>query len=313
MLQFNTMRKLIGFLIILFLPAIITYVVLNAILPKNNDIVSPLIPENSPTKSPGNITTLFNTSSKKDPEVLKKKIKEMVGTTWANYSVLVKDMNGSFVMSLNDSVIYTAASVNKIPILATLYHKAQKNEFDLDKTVTLQKKDIQDYGTGSIRYDPPGTVYSIKTLAQLMIQQSDNTAAYILGNSIVGEDVIQKLMDSWGLVQTDMENNKTSNHDIEIVMEKIFKGEVAGPAFTQEMLAFFKDTAFESRIPALLPKDIVVYHKIGTEVGKLHDIGIVVSPKSTYYIGIFTNDITNESQTEELEAKLSKMIYDFMQ
>jgi beta-lactamase class A len=308
------MRKLIGVISILFLPALITYIVLNAILPANTSIVSPLTINETPTKSPSSVTILFGgKNNNKNPEELKKKIKEMVGTTWVNYSVVVKDLNSDFTMSLNDSVIFTAASINKIPILATLYYKAQKNEIDLDKTITLQKKDIQDYGTGSIRYDKPGSVYSIKTLAQLMIQSSDNTAAYILGTNIIGLDTVQELVDSWGLVQTNMENNKTSNHDMEIIMEKIFEGDIAGAAFTQEMLAYFKDTDFESRIPALLPQGTTVYHKIGTEVGKLHDLGIVVSPKSTYYIGIFTNDITSDEQTEELESKLSKLVYDFMQ
>ena len=69
-------------------------------------------------------------------------------------------------MGINESVIFTAASVNKVPILAALYEEAQKGNVDFNRVITLQASDIQDYGTGSIRYDPPGTTYSVKTLAQ---------------------------------------------------------------------------------------------------------------------------------------------------
>ncbi|HLC95669.1 MAG TPA: serine hydrolase, partial [Patescibacteria group bacterium] len=191
-------------------------------------------------------------------------------------------------------------------------YSAQKGEVNLDGTITLQKDDIQDYGTGSIRYDTPGTVYSIKTLARLMMQKSDNTAAYIIANHILSVDTIQSLINTWGLTQTDIINNKTSNNDMAILLEKIFHEKITNTALTQEMLSLLKDSDFEDRLPKLLPKGTNIYHKIGTEIGAVHDVGIIVSPKKSYYIGIFTSDITDEEQAADLEAKVSKAVYDFL-
>lgn len=249
---------------------------------------------------------------KKLPEELGKKLTNEINDTWKNYSIYVKDYNSDFELGVNEAVIYTAASVNKIPILTALYYYAQKNEIDLDTSITVQQSDIQDYGTGILRYESPGSVYAIKTLARLMIQKSDNTAAYILLNHVVGMERTQKLMESWGLIQTDMANNKTSNKDTGLLFEKIITGTVANRPYTDEMLSFLKDSDFEDRLPAMLPKNVTVYHKIGTEIRIMHDVGIVTDGSLKYYVGIFTSDVDREEEAVSLMATLSKSIYEFM-
>lgn len=272
-------------------------------------IISPLADEKPATKE-SSILNVFG--KKKNPEDLGKKINDALQNKWKNYSILVIDYTSPFELAINDRVTYTAASVNKIPILAALYYNAQKGDIDLDKTITIQKDDIQDYGTGSIRYDPPGSTYTIQTLARLMMQKSDNTAAYVLEKYIVGADEIQNLVNTWGLTQTDIQNNKTSNRDMALLMEKIYSGKIAGTSYTQEMLALFQDTDFEDRLPGKLPDSAQVYHKIGTQLGTVHDVGIIKDRNLLYYIGIFTNDIRDEEQAAEQLATVSKVVYDFM-
>lgn len=277
---------------------------------RSSKIISP-VPETPIAKKTGlNILTLF--ARKKDPDELATKINDLINNTWVNYSIVVDNFTKPFTMNISESEIFTAASVNKIPILAALYYYAQKKDIDLDQVITLQKEDIQDYGTGSLRYETPGTTYSIKTLARLMMKQSDNTAAYILANQIIGIDKIIILNESWGLSQTDMINNKTSNKDMNILLRKMYEEKITNHAYTQEMLSFMKDTDFETRIPANLPKNTIAYHKIGSEVRTLHDVGIVTNGKLTYYIGIFTTDVDDDPTTEALMAKISKLVYDYL-
>lgn len=248
----------------------------------------------------------------KKPEDLKNAIKAAADSKWTNYSILVVDLNSDFTVALNETTIYNAASVNKIPILAALYHAASNGSIDMSKTITIQAQDIQDYGTGSIRYDPPGSVYTIKTLTNLMIKKSDNTAAYILANYIVTLPTIQSYIESLGLTQTDMTYNTTSNKDMALLFKKIFSGEVANTALTQEMTGLMKDTDFEDRLPAKLPENATTYHKIGTGIGVVHDVGIVEYEKMKYYIGVFTDNINDEEQTSEEVADISRAIFEFM-
>jgi len=269
---------------------------------ESGEIVSPL---------PEGIISIFS-SKPKDQSALLAEIKKITTPVGGSWSVYIYDLNTNQGFGINETAVFRAASVNKVPILAVLYHLAGKGEIDLDQQVTLQAKDIQDYGTGSIRYDPPGTTYSLKTLARLMMEKSDNTAAHLLGRQIIGFDKIQELVESWGLTQTNMEDNKTSLVDLLKLFHKMYRGEIANQALTSEMIGFMDDSDFEDRIPALLPKDVKVYHKIGDEIGNIHDVGIVESANHPYFIGILTNDVTDEATAKKTIAQISKLVFDYL-
>lgn len=243
---------------------------------------------------------------------LVKEIELLMRNTEGSYSVYVYNLRKKEGFGVNEEMVLTAASLNKIPILAALYHLAGKNEIDLEKIIVLQEKDRQDYGTGSIRYDPIGTPYSIKTLARLMMEQSDNTAAYLLGTPIIGLDKIQNLINSWGLKQTSLNDNKTSAKDMSLLLTKMYQGEITNNSLTAEMIGFMDKTDFDDRIPAGLPEGTRYYHKTGDEIGKIHDAGIIDLPNNPYYLGILTTDITDEETTKRNLAQISKLVYSYM-
>ena len=294
---------------LLIITLLVCWWIYRLIIPKEPTIISPL--PDVEVKAATHITIPFF-RKKRDAEDLTDKINELIGDNWDNYSVMVDGLSEPFKVEISEAEIYTGASVNKVPILAALYYFAQKGDIDLDQVITLQANEIQDYGTGSIRYDPAGTTYSLKTLARVMMKQSDNTAAYILATEVIGFERLAQVLELWGLPQTDMVNNKTSNKDMAQLMRKIYEEKVTNHAQTLEMLSFMKDTDFESRLPAKLPEEVTVYHKIGTEIRTIHDVGIVTDGKLTYYIGIFTTDVDDDPTTEELMAKISKLVYDYL-
>ena len=299
----NNQGNVLLFLLLIIAIAGIGFLLFNS---QPSNVVSPLADE-TPKFS------FFDIFQKKSEKLssLDDKIKKLIEKQTGVYSVYIFDLNNQDSFSLNETMIFTAASVNKIPILAALYYRAQNGQIDLDERITIQSSDIQDYGTGAIRSEGPGGVYSLKTLAQLMMEKSDNTAAYVLSNKI-GIDQIQKLINSWGLVQTDMVNNKTSNKDLGLLLAKMYREQITNQAYTMEMLGMLKNSDFENRIPKYLPDNVIIYHKIGSEIGLIHDVGIIESPSHTYYLGILTNDINDETQTEETIAQISKMVYDFL-
>ncbi len=285
-----------------------------------DSVTSPLSPNQTTTEpkksnSPFSILGIFRKQEKpaaSETELIGS-IKKFLEDEKGVYSVYIVAIGKNEGYGFNETTILTGASVNKIPILATLYFLAQKGTIDLDERITLQAGDIQNFGTGVLRYEAPGTVYSIKTIAQLLVQKSDNTAGYILGEQMIGMDTVQETMESWGLQQTNMVNNKTSNKDMALLLTKIYKGQVTNSAYTQEMLGFMKDTDFENRLPRHIPKTVPVYHKIGNEVGVVHDVGIVALPNNPYYIGVMTNDIIDVEHTEDVIADISKLVFDFYQ
>jgi beta-lactamase class A len=78
------------------------------------------------------------------------------------------------------------------------------------------------------------------------------------------------------------------------------------------MLSVLKDTEFETRLPAKLPDSAASHHKIGTEVGIIHDAGIITDGTLTYYIGVFTSGTPENAETDALIAEVSRAVYDFM-
>lgn len=304
-------RKRVGRIVIYTALFIVFVWGVKSVWPRQPTAVLSPIPEDTPKPKQSIIANLF--TRKKNPDALADKVNNAINGAWNDYSVYVVDYDSDFTMGLSETETFTAASVNKVPILAALYYQVQSGTINLDQDITLQKEEIQDYGTGSLRYDEPGTVFSIKTLARLMMKQSDNTAAYILANEIIGFDKIQALVNTWGLTQTDMINNKTSNKDMAMLFHKIYRSEIANKAHTEEMLSFMTRTDFENRLPGDLPQGTIVYHKIGSDTGAIHDVGIVSNGNHTYYVGVFTNDVTDEASTEKLIAKVSRVVYDFMQ
>ena len=126
-----------------------------------------------------------------DAKEKKESVTELLGEREGNFSVYYQDINSNDSFGIDENKVLTAASLNKIYIIGFLYYLAGKERIDLEDTITIQKEDIQDYGTGSLRYEGEGKPYSLKALAALAFRQSDNTAAFVIAARI-GRDNIQK-------------------------------------------------------------------------------------------------------------------------
>lgn len=257
----------------------------------------------------------FRFYTPKDITILQEDLTNFTNKQPGIYSVYYQDLSSEKPLSfgINEHRVYTAASLNKVPIAATLYSLADKGKINLNDKIIIQEDDIQDYGTGSLRYKEPGTAYSLKTLTQLMLEESDNTAAHVLGARI-GMDPIQQTITAWGLTQTSMKDNTTSAKDMALLFEKIYNHEVTNPALTKELLDFLHDTQFEDRLPRNMPQTVAVHHKIGDTVGGVHDAGIIIYDGKAFFLAVLTADIGDtEDQTKQAIGTIAKKVYDFRQ
>lgn len=241
---------------------------------------------------------------------MKKDIEKITKDKKGFYSVYFKNLDNGKTFGIDENQINTGASVNKLPIVAALYLLDREGKISLDDRITIQENDVQDYGTGSIRYQEMPQTYSLRNLAKLALKESDNTAAHVISVR-VGEDNVQKLVDSWAMKQTNMVDNKTTAYDMSLILQKIYKGEIANPANTKELLEFMSNTDFEDRLAAKLPNTAKVYHKTGDGEGFVHDVGIIKTEKGAYYLGVMTSDIgENEEETKNTISEISKKVFD---
>jgi beta-lactamase class A len=239
---------------------------------------------------------------------IRKKLQDEQGI----YSIRYEDFNSKNAFGINDEMVVTAASVIKIPVLAALYQLAEKKEVNLDEQITIPEADMQRWGTGVIRYENAGVTYTIRELAELMIEKSDNTAVYVLANRVIGLKRVQEMISSWGLSHTNYSENKTSNKDMNKLMRAMYLGEVVhDTALNDEMIGFMDDSDFEERLPKLLPDYIDVYHKIGNEVRITHDVGIIDLQGKPYFLGILGTDISDYERAAQVIAEISEMVFKY--
>lgn len=252
----------------------------------------------------------INLSMNTKEEDLINDISEITKEKKGFYSIYFKDLKNGKSFGIEENQINTGASVNKVPIIAALYLFAKEGKINLDDRVTIQKDDVQDYGTGSIRYQKMPQTYSLRNLAKLALKESDNTAAHVIEIRI-GEDNVQKLVESWQMKQTNMVENKTTAYDMSILFEKIYNGQVTDSANTKELLEFMSNTDFEDRIPKGLPSNVKTFHKTGDEEGYIHDVGLVQTKKGVYYLGVMTSDVGGrEDETKTTISEISKKVYE---
>ena len=244
----------------------------------------------------------------KEPEAIRDELVEYLKAQKGDFSVYYEDLVTGDNFSIHGNTVLTAASLNKLPVVGYLYHLASKKEIDLQETIVIQKSDIQDYGTGSIRYQKPGQQYTLQSLARLALNQSDNTAAHVL-NIRLGEDNIQAYAYQIGMGSTNMIDNDTSARDIGKFFQMLYQNKITSKALTSEMLEYLENTEFEDRIVPLLPKNIHVYHKTGDGVNFIHDGGIISNGKTPFILVVMSSNITDEKLTKATISKIAQIVF----
>lgn len=248
------------------------------------------------------------TSKIKEPEEMRDEVVEYLKTQKGDFSIYYEDLITQDNFSIHGNTLLTAASLNKLPVVAYLYNLASQKKIDLQDTVVIQESDIQDYGTGSIRYQKPGQQYTLQALARLALKESDNTAAHVL-NIRLGEGNIQAYAYQIGMESTNMVDNDTSARDMGKFFQMLYQNKIASKALTTELLEYMEDTDFEDRLTPLLPRNINVYHKTGDGVNFIHDAGIITNGKTPYILAILSSNISDEKTAKATISKISHIVY----
>ncbi len=245
---------------------------------------------------------------KNSGEVLNQ-IQKLISQLRGQYAVYIYAFNRQEAYGLNQDKIFPAASLNKVPIMLAFYKEIEKGSFSEETEYRLKEEDIQDYGTGSMRYEEPGKIYTYRELLRLAGKQSDNTAAYVIGK-IVGLTKIQEFVDQLGLKQTSIEKNETSAEDLGKLFISVYKNELfRKEIYKNNFFADLKKTDFEDRLPAGFPSGTTVIHKIGNGERAYHDCGLVLA-KNPFIICVLSQEAA-EDEAQEVIPKIAKIVWDF--
>lgn len=238
-------------------------------------------------------------------KVERKEIEELVKGRKGRYGVLIKDLISGDSYGVNEKENFLSASLNKLPLLLTLYLQAGLGKIDLEEKYVLRAEDKR-LGAGSMQYQRAGTVYRLREMAELMGKQSDNTAFYVF-LKLLGEVKIQQTVDDLGLTKTSFKDFRTTPEDIGIFFYQLYNRPILNKANRDELLSFLTDTLWEEWLPQGVPPEVEVAHKVGIEVGVISDAGIVFA-KKPYILVILTEGIL-ESEAKEILPRISALVF----
>ncbi|MEZ5757255.1 MAG: serine hydrolase [Emcibacteraceae bacterium] len=118
--------------------------------------------------------------------------------------ISVIDLNNKQKFGVNEKLTFPQGSAIKVPLLISLYIRAERGELDLKEAVPILAKDRVG-GSGYISHFGDGTSsLSLHDLAVMMITVSDNMATNILIDK-VGMDNVTKIMKDLGFANTKLQ------------------------------------------------------------------------------------------------------------
>jgi len=210
---------------------------------------------------------------------------------------------------INDTDEYDAASTTKVPLNLYIFRKIEEKLIDPENTMAYTEEDYCE-GTGIIQYAEIGTEYTVRELCRLSIVESDNVATNMLKRLIGGGEVYRRFMKQSGGLVVDFDKNISCPRDMSLYLKMTHEFFLENKELGGELISYLSETALESRLDKLLPPDVTVAHKIGTQLRSVHDVGIIYSEKP-YILSVMSKDV-DEDEAPDVIANISKKVYDFV-
>jgi beta-lactamase class A len=246
-------------------------------------------------------------------EPLRSELGQIARAYPATYGVVILDPSSGERVAMDADRRFLAASLNKLPVLMTLYRAAASGQVDLDDEISMRASDVQAYGTGVLYTYPVGHTMTLRECARLLIKESDNTAWKML-DRYLGRNYIRAELYRVGARSTEYWiPNTTTPSDVLLMLEKISDPSYTTPDLSAEMLDVMTNTAFEDRLPKPLPEGTRVAHKIGYYGATFADAGVVFpegarDARDAYLIVVITDD-TSELVSRDAMREMSLATY----
>lgn len=186
---------------------------------------------------------------------------------------------------------FPTASIIKIPILLQVFRRVDQGLVNLNETMTLSNYFVT-AGSGTLQYRPLGTKLPVITLAERMIQESDNTATNMLLSAVGGVNDFNRAVKYWGFNKTHMSNwlpdldgtNVATPRDFGTLLYNIDNPDFLSLQSRAKIVEIMSNVKNRFLIQAGLPDNVQFVHKTGDIGHMLGDAGIVVLPNGKKYI-----------------------------
>ena len=278
------------------------------------------------------ISNIYGQKIKSVPQTLDEKIKSEVSEFKGNVWIYAKNLDSGKEYSLRGDEKVRTASTIKLPIMTEVFRQVAEGKLKWTDEIILSK-DNKTSGSGILNEFTDGTKVDIKTLNNLMIVISDNTATNILLDKVSSNNV-NGFMKTLGLSNTlslrkiggggdskayDEPLNKvfgigvSTPKDMVMLLEKLEKGEVVNKESSAEMIAILKRQQYTDLIGRNLLDTVPIASKSGSLDRLRSDVGIIYTRRGRIVMAITTDDnpvvhYNWDGEAEELIWRLSQIL-----
>ncbi len=236
--------------------------------------------------------------------------------TRGTYGLVVKNFKTGEAFFQNDHQVFEPASVYKLWIMAVVVNQIQAGKLHEDDQLSAEVADLnrEFFISDTDAEQTSGTVsHSVNDALTQMITVSDNYSALLLTHR-VGLPAVDAFLKDNGFVQSKIGVNgqapTTTPADIALFLEKLYRGQLANPEFTEKMLTLLKQQRLNDDLPKYLPDKVAVAHKTGAMEPFVHDAGIVYTDFGDYLIVVFS-ETDSRPAAEERIALVSQAVYQY--
>lgn len=236
----------------------------------------------------------------------------------SHISVYYRDLNNGPWLGIDERVMFSPASLLKVPFTMALLKEAETNPGFLQKKLTYT--DMAD--TNAREHFKPskfilwGKQYTVDELIRHTVAYSDNNAYFLLLRHFPQEKLIKVYTELGVPVPYDNKGEDImSVKDYAAFFRILFNASYLNREMSTKALQYLSQSDFESGIVAGVPSSVRVAHKFGErtlgpaqETKQLHDCGIVYYPEHPYLLCVMTRGSSFELLTDVI-TKVSAAFY----
>ena len=252
-------------------------------------------------------------------EQLAERVRETVRGFSGVLGIEIVDLTSGQRLGVHEQVVFATASAIKTALLVTAIDKLGTVEGDaLSIPYVVRTEDLVPSSPILSMLTPGETKLKTAELLGIMIATSDNTATNVLIGR-VGMDAVNRFVQRAGLGKTKLarkmldgaavkrgDENVSTAHDLVLLYEKLWRGQLFDKARTEEALRILsvdKHGYLEAGLPD--DDDVVVYSKPGSLPGLRVDAGIVRAGDRPFAIAVMAAMPKVDREAELVIEKLA--------
>ena len=253
------------------------------------------------------ITTLLAPSA---VDQLKADLANIAAQSGGRVGISLQELSGPrrTSLSIGGSQVFYAASAYKLPLLMAEAQQIASGQISAGDVLCYDPEDQED---GWFTDYDIGSCFGRQQLAQRAGLYSDNTAAHILVRYLGGRDALNAFARSIGMTSSALWiPNTTTTDDLATAWVDEALGRAGGDTAQRWLYPLLTHTANESGIPAGLPGNGTVVHKVGSLDGSENDSAYVIVGGVSYVLSVAI-DGPDEAAGWQTIASISARIWQY--